>query len=192
MLLYFRSNPDVPWLSAQANQVLDTMLLPTDVGAEFGSGRSTCWLAQRMKHLTSVEHDAAWYATVSEAIRQKSIRNVEYVFSPFPEDDDPNSTDYVRNIDRFANGSLGFALVDGLARDYCALALLPKVAPGGLMVVDDIHGFLDVETTAPYSRQGRGPANERWAEFAGAVADWRFVHAAQGIKDTGIWVRPAA
>lgn len=188
MDLYFRLNPEVPWLSRQANQVLETLILPTDVGLEFGSGRSTCWFAQRMKHLTSVEHDTGWFERVTESIAAKKIQNVTFVNAAFSRGEDPEKSEYVRIADRFADGSLDFVLVDGMVRDYCALATLPKVAPGGVLVVDDIHGFLDVPTTAPYSRWKRGPLNDRWGAFVEAVSTWRFIHAAQGIKDTGIWI----
>jgi predicted O-methyltransferase YrrM len=189
--LYFRRNPDVPWLSPQANHLLATLLRPTDIGVEFGSGRSTAWFARRIQQLVSIEHDPTWYGIVREDIARASLHNVEYVLASIREDEDPATSEYVRVADRFADRTLDFVLVDGMARDQCALALLPKVAPGGLMVVDDIHGFLDFETTAPYARWRRGPANDAWARFASEVSGWRWIVAAQGIKDTGIWIRPA-
>src|SRR5687768_18165460 len=46
----------------------------------------------------------------------------------------------------FADGSLGFALVDGAssdARGHCANAVIPKLAPCGLLVVDNVNWFID-------------------------------------------------
>jgi len=59
--LYEWSHSNYPWLTQQANLILSTLLKPTDMGLEWGSGRSTIWFTQRVKYLTSVEHDEAWY-----------------------------------------------------------------------------------------------------------------------------------
>src|SRR5215204_3719517 len=76
--LYFRRHPDVPWLSEEANDMLETLLKPTDIGIEWGSGRSTCWLARHVKHLTSVEEDKAWSENVRNQIRDLGLTNVDY------------------------------------------------------------------------------------------------------------------
>lgn len=48
VLLDERRNPEHPWLTADAVRILSTLILPTDIGVEFGSGRSTKWFAQRL------------------------------------------------------------------------------------------------------------------------------------------------
>jgi hypothetical protein len=53
---YARQTPDLPWLTPQANQILSTVLHPTDAGIEWGSGRSTVWFSKKLRNLTSVEH----------------------------------------------------------------------------------------------------------------------------------------
>ena len=68
--LYERKYPEYPWLTEQANSILSTLLKPTDVGLEFGSGRSTIWFAKRIKYLTSVEHNKLWYDKVSKMIKE--------------------------------------------------------------------------------------------------------------------------
>ena len=50
-------NSDKPWFNPMANRLLSTLLRPTDQGLEWGSGRSTLWLAKHLGHLTSVEDD---------------------------------------------------------------------------------------------------------------------------------------
>ena len=46
-------HPDNPWLTNDAVELPDRLLMPSDVGVEFGSGGSTVWFAKRLRHLTS-------------------------------------------------------------------------------------------------------------------------------------------
>jgi hypothetical protein len=57
--LYERRHPDAQWLTPAAIGLLGSLLRPTDGGAEFGSGRSTIWFAERVTGLTSIECVAA-------------------------------------------------------------------------------------------------------------------------------------
>src|SRR5947209_7779421 len=80
-----RRHPELPWLTATAVALLDTLLRPDDVGIEWGSGRSTVWFARRLKHLTSIESDTAWYARVKAQLAEKNIQNVTYKLLPVDE-----------------------------------------------------------------------------------------------------------
>ena len=75
-ILYQRRHPDHPWLTKSANSILSSYLKDSDIGLEFGSGRSTLWFAQRVSALTSVEHDPLWYSKVSEMLKGNGISNV--------------------------------------------------------------------------------------------------------------------
>jgi hypothetical protein len=74
--LYQRCHPDHPWLTRAANAILDSWLKPTDVGFEWGSGRSTIWFARRVHHLTSVEHDHRWWRKVQSDPHASRMDNV--------------------------------------------------------------------------------------------------------------------
>ncbi len=60
-----RRHPEAPWLVGEAVDLLTTWLRPSDVVVEFGSGRSTLWLAERAGSVISVEHDVAWAERVT-------------------------------------------------------------------------------------------------------------------------------
>lgn len=49
-------NPKSPWLTAESVRLLDQLIKPTDVGVEFGSGRSTIcsYVAWRGSHQLSM------------------------------------------------------------------------------------------------------------------------------------------
>jgi predicted O-methyltransferase YrrM len=188
---YFHKHPDVPWLSEEANALLETLVRPSDVGVEWGSGRSTCWLARHVKHLVSVEEHRGWSEQVQNQIKQLGLSNVDFRFFEGQEMDHPETSEYVRVAETFADGSIDFALIDGgWAREQCALASIPKLKPGGLLIVDDIHYYLDRPTKAPASRYGKGHANQHWVRFLEIVSSWRMVVGAQGTKDTGFWIKP--
>jgi predicted O-methyltransferase YrrM len=196
---YRRMHPDLPWLSPQAIQVLSESLTRTDVGLEFGSGRSTLWLAQRVGFLTSIEHNPEWHRRISNRARQAGFTNLTCLLAAKEGEDSPkngvrNATPnpaYARTAERFADGSLDFILVDGIYRDACANASLSKLRDGGLLILDDAHRYLPSESTSPYARTAeQGPASPGWTRFLEAVRDWRFLWTSNGVSDTVIFYKP--
>jgi predicted O-methyltransferase YrrM len=188
---YARAHPDDPWLTPEAIRLLGSMLRPCDIGAEFGSGRSTLWLARRCVHLTSVEHDETWHARVLGALAGEGITNVDYKWHPR---DQPDATGYqsayVRVAQHLEDQSIDFALVDGLYRDYVTLFLLPKIRPGGMVVIDDVHRYLPSLTRSPLSlRPSAAPATAAWEQAAEALAGWRRIWTSSGVSDTGIYIK---
>jgi hypothetical protein len=117
------------------------------------------------------------------------VENVEQVLQAYRDEEGPASP-YVRVCDRFAEGSVGFALVDGHLRDYCATAVVPKMATGGLLVVDNVNLYVDWETRAPNSRFGKGHATAEWGRFVEMVKGWRVIWTSNGVWDTAMWIRP--
>lgn len=189
--IYERRHQDEPWLGPEANTYLSTLLMPTDIGLEWGSGRSTAWLARRISHLTSMEDVPHWHRQVSLQLQSDDVKNVAYHLAERPpEDDGAWSSEYVGIAAKFADRSLGFALVDGSAREYCAASVIPKIAPGGILVLDDTNGYFDYASRAVASRAGLGPKNSIWAEVANTLADWRMLRTSSALKDTAIYVRP--
>jgi hypothetical protein len=199
LAMHQRMHPDAPWLTAEATKVLDAWLRPDHVGIEWGSGRSTRWFAQRVGRLVSVEHDAGWHATVSDQLEDVGINNVDYRLLPVEPErvETPEwiaamfASEYVRAVDVFAPKTIDFALVDGMYRSACALAVIPKLRSGALLIVDNVNWFLPSSSRAPSSRGERDtPLSPTWAEFQSAVAGWEHQWTENGVADTAIWVSP--
>ena len=195
LFLYQKRHPDYPWLTKQAIQLLDKLLGPADIGLEWGSGKSTLWFARRVGHLTSVEHDFAWYANNSTRIRGAGLANVTYLFCEVKGEDEQYQREvnspYVNVVDRFSENSLDFALVDGMFRSECAYQVQKKIRPGGILVVDNANWFLPCVSFAPNSRSiESGPASAQWALFITLVAGWRCIWTTNGDFDTAIWIKP--
>jgi predicted O-methyltransferase YrrM len=191
-IAYQRGRPHEPWLTKQANLALTSLLKPTDVGLEFGSGRSTVWFAARLKHLTSVEHNADWHKIVDAMLDERAIANVTYRFrKPAAEESISVQCPYVSVVDEFEDRSLDFILVDGAQRGLCAMAGLSKVRPGGMLVIDNVNWFLPSASRSPNSRSfAHGPRRGPWEEVHAVLKNWRVLWTTNGVSDTAIYFRP--
>ncbi len=175
-LAWERLNPDKPWLTPGAVHYCELNLRKDMVAIEWGSGRSTAWLAKQVGKLVSVEHDRHWYERVREEIGVAPNIDFRYVALDHPEQqecvrDYPEVPKYVAVVNEFPDESIDFAAVDGHYRPACIKALERKLKPGGLMLLDDVN-MLPLE---------------RWF----IPKEWALVsHTTNGLKTTGIWRRP--
>lgn len=192
-LFYERAHPDDPWLTPTAIGLLATLLHPADTGAEFGSGRSTLWFAARVAALTSVEHDIRWHEAVTARLKERGLGNVDYILAT---DDQPmergGDSAYARTALAFPDASLDFALVDGHYRDYSAKYIMPKIKPGGMLIIDNVNWYLPCRSKAPHSRTSAlGPATDVWAAVWRQLAGWRTIWTSSGVWDTAIFFKRA-
>lgn len=175
-----RLNPDKPWMCPGTIRFCETRLKPDMRGIEFGSGRSTAWFAGKLGHLISIEHHAEWYAQVRGKLQAAGVSNVDYRHVPLnhPQSEGEQETyaatpDYVAAADALEDNSIHFAVVDGHYRSHCIRHLLPKIAPGGYLLVDDCN---------------------IWSSFdrIPVPADWPIVDdSSNGVKRCVIWQKPA-
>jgi hypothetical protein len=132
-------------------------------------------------------------------LAERRITNVEHRLCPCEPErvETPDwivamfASDYVRAADSFEPKSLDFALVDGMYRSACALAVIPKLRSGALLIVDNVNWFLPSRSRAPSSRRvGDSPLSPTWDEFASAVSAWELTWTENGVADTAIWTAP--
>ena len=186
--------PDDPWITRQAIQFISKWLIPTDIGLEFGSGRSTIWFAKRVDKLLSVESDIQWYQKISKAIKELSLNNISYHYQPVDISEDLFfNHPYLKIIDQIPDNKLNFGLVDGMFRDYCAIALTKKLCTGGILIVDNIERYLPSLSKSPeFIGPNKPPLTNLWEEYVEIVADWRCLWMTNGVTDTAIWIKPYA
>jgi len=184
LALYEKQHPDSPWLTSSAVSILSTYLKNSDIGLEWGSGRSTVWFAERVKHLVSVEDNHEWYQRVKEKLDYLKLNNTKYLLSTDRES-------YIGAADQFQENSLDFVLVDG--RDYrstCAVKAVSKVRTGGVIVLDNANWFLPSSSHSPNSRTYEaGPASDEWQHFLELVNDWRRIWTSNGVSDTALFIK---
>jgi hypothetical protein len=140
---------DTPWWTFAASDLVDQHLSRTS-GArvfEWGSGASTAWLSQRAAHVVAVEHDPDWadhvrllvgetaqVLTVPPVVAEggTGIRSHKSGYAGL------DFTDYVEAIAEH-KGTFDLIVIDGRAREACLRLGLPRLAPGGLIVFDNVE-----------------------------------------------------
>lgn len=185
-------HPDLPWLTRDFCAFLGHWIKSSDVGLEFGSGRSTLWFARRIRRIVSVEHNRIWHARVSAMVEEAGVRDkVDYRLC---EDGNLESKEsaYVRITEEFDAESFDFVLIDGASREFCAMAAVRLLKPSGLLILDNANRYLPHEAAeAPGSRKpGEGCASEYWEAFASTVAAWRCIWTTDGVSATAAWFKP--
>jgi hypothetical protein len=191
-----RQHPEAPAIVANAVIILDNWLRPTDRGLEWGSGRSTIWLASRVAHLLSVEHNPVWYARVQDALAARGLAaKVAYRLIDAPGDQmaEPLGHPYAGVADEIPDATLDFVLVDGQMRLRCAEKALGKLKPGGLLALDGANRYLPNAfeggfTTIQHTRTE--PLNEDWRRLQERLATWRRMSTSDGLWDTRFWIKP--
>lgn len=193
-----RAHPETPVFVANAVVLLNAWLRPTDRGFEWGSGRSTTWLAKRLAHLISVEHDQAWYKRIKADLEAQGLADrIDYrlVVAPSEQQAEPHDHAYAGVIDEVAENSLDFVLIDGQMRLRCAQKAIDKVKPMGLLVLDGANWYVPNAFEGRFTtiRINRSEAlNDEWCALLERLTGWRSIHTTDGLWDTRMWVRPAA
>ncbi len=160
----------LPMMPYTATKWLDANLQPEMSVFEYGSGASTFFFARRVARVVSVEHNGHWHRAISGYLADQRIGNCDYRFVPpqpdgdgpsprgnseyrssRPEHDGTNFEDYARTIDNHPDASFDLVVVDGRARVSCFGHALPKVRPGGLLLLDDTYReeYRDLGPPAP-------------------------------------------
>ncbi|MEH1907098.1 MAG: hypothetical protein V7L05_25845 [Nostoc sp.] len=184
LAMYEKQNPDHPWLTKDAIAILDSFFKKTDIGLEWGSGRSTIWSASRVQHLVSMENNPDWHNTVKEKLSQKKLSNTDCYL-------ETEKDSYVGVVDKFQDKSLDFSLVDGhLWRSTCAVRVVDKIKTGGAIIVDNVNWFLPSNSHSPNSRTYQtGPASDEWQQFLELVKNWRVIWTSNGVFDTAFFIK---
>lgn len=189
LLVYELTHPGWPWLAPAANAFLSEKARPGTRWFEWGAGRSTLWIAARGAQIRSVEHDAKWHKRISSDLAARALYQATVVQAS------PTLPGYIAPIDDVDDASLDAVIVDGLSqfRDACALAALPKVRPGGFVLVDDAHRYCPAPSHAPNALPATAdPPTVKWRSFLDQTQDWAHRRYTSGVTDTAIWTRPGA
>ncbi|MEL6545616.1 MAG: hypothetical protein AAFQ82_13375 [Myxococcota bacterium] len=188
--IHQRRHPDDPWLTREAVDFLSQWLHLDDSVLEWGSGRSSIWLAARVGHVFSVEHNPDWLTEVeSRAAASGFSDKLSLEFSSLETADT-----YIGAHPELGKGSIDLCLVDGALRSACALRALELTKAGGVIVIDNVERYLfekNPTRESPNSRQpGEGNADEKWDRFAEVTRSWRVYWTTDGVSDTAFFFVP--
>lgn len=184
---------ETPWIAQAAIVILEKLLTRDMVGFEYGSGNSTLFIASKIKHLTSVEHNDHWFRIVTKKLSERALSNVDYhcipprleALSDELENVLPNLSligdpsfrirseyrDYFAFVRSSPDNHFDFILIDGRARVECALNAIPKLKDGGILVLDNSD-------------------RRRYAPIFGLLRNWPSVTSTTGLFDTTMWFKP--
>ncbi|MBA7648114.1 hypothetical protein ES703_55894 [subsurface metagenome] len=128
---------DIPYLSGNALNFLESVIKKSDRILEFGSGGSTIWFAKNAGSVVSFEHNPDWYKAVKNRFEELNLNNVDLRFEPNYAWEDYPGTD----------GMFDFILVDSVAqatvgksfesRTLCVKTSYSFLKPGGWLLLDD-------------------------------------------------------
>lgn len=161
----------VPWLPFELTEWIDNHVSENTRMFEYGSGGSTIHLAQRVKNLITVEHNPAWHSMLSAELEKRHLTHIQYLLrEPRPGtperpvecwdnygDEYPNMDfkTYVESIDEQPDRSFDIVLVDGRARKFCIEHAIPKIRPGGYLLLDNSSTREYLDFVAPLEKYPR-------------------------------------
>jgi predicted O-methyltransferase YrrM len=168
---------ETPWLTPGALWFLEQLLKlqPRLRVLEFGCGGSTFWLAKQGANLVSIEHDKHWQTVVQERLDCEGLK-AELRLLPRP---------YDGVCAQFPDQCLDLVLVDGRDRIRCVRAAMPKLRPGGVLMLDNAERPRYNEARALLSgwEYNRATQQGRWCSSAG--------YSSSTFWATDWWVKPA-
>ena len=128
-----------PWINYVVIQFLHHYLKPNMRVLEFGAGGSSVFFLKRKVMLFSIEHEESWLNKVHENLAPKYLKNwtPNYIKSSNTNDQVPVAKDYLSNIESIDDSSIEIALIDGRHRVECINQSIPKIKPGGCIILDN-------------------------------------------------------
>ena len=145
------SGAPLPWLSYPAIDFISQFDFSKAAVFEWGSGYSTLWWAPRCRHIVSVESNAQWIPY----IKRQLPNSVELIETPL---------DVAAEVDAFLKhpeNEYDVIVIDnyGTFRWRCADAAVNRLAPGGMVILDNSeqclkacevlrgHGMIQIDFT---------------------------------------------
>jgi predicted O-methyltransferase YrrM len=194
-----------PWMTFRAIAQLERHLKTLGGKArvfEWGSGGSTLFFARRAAEVIAVENDGDWAEKVRAACQERGLSHATIAFHAADNTEPPPGFDpadpekffsgsaihnghlfrsYAEHINQFPSESFDVIVVDGRVRPACLRFAMPKLKPGGLLVLDNAErpwyararALVDAEQWPRTDHNGPGPYNQYF---------WQ----------TAIWRRPTA
>ncbi len=149
---------EIPWLVFGAIDYLRENINSDMNVFEYGSGGSTIFFSNRVKHIHSVEHDTKWFNIASQSLSGGGRTNIRYQLVTPHEDPEfsvkkiSNPLDYissrseyaglsfeqyVRIVDEYPDASIDLLVVDGRVRTACIQHGMKKIKIGGALLLDN-------------------------------------------------------
>ncbi len=118
----------IPWITYASLHFISQKLEHTSFKVfEYGSGNSTLWFSERVKHIVSVEHDTTYYDIVKSKIQSRS--NVTYILADLEDG-------YSKKVLAYKN-AFDIIIIDGRDRIDCTKNSIEALNEHGIIIWDN-------------------------------------------------------
>ncbi len=118
-----------PWMNFPLVEFLSTRLNRQQTVFEYGSGLSTIYFAERVKTITSVEHNKGWFDRTRLLLGKRT--NADVVFFEL-NDDYPDAIRFIG-----ADKKYDIVVIDGRMRNSCIEKAVDFLTTQGIIILDD-------------------------------------------------------
>lgn len=119
-------NKPLPWFTYPFIDFLKVRLNSELNVLEFGSGNSTIWFSDKIKTITSIEHNKEWHSKVSAKLKN----NCKLILN------ESNTNDY-HKIAESLNTKFDIIIVDAIDRVNCLKTASSKLGDKGVVILDN-------------------------------------------------------
>ena len=160
----------IPWITPGSFEVLESLVQPTWNVFEWGAGGSTCYWSKKCNSVIAVEHNPEWVTRVGKMLMD---RELHALLLPVKKGPDNTFHNYADTILRYPDESFDLVFVDGEAscRGRCMLNGMPKVKPGGTMLIDNSN-WLKQRDFEGWERQDFIERDLKWVGQEGTFNWW--------------------
>ncbi len=122
-----QNSEPLPWVTYSFIDFISERLNKDFSIFEFGSGNSTLFFAERVKNVTTVEHNADWY----NKLKEKLPGNVELILSK-----SDLKEDYLDGLKK-SDKNYDIIFIDGIHRVGCCYTAVNHLTDNGVIILDD-------------------------------------------------------
>jgi len=124
----------IPWITYSCLKFIENKIKNDWAIAEFGSGSSTSWWAEKVKQVVAIEHNKKWYTYVKNMVPSNCL----LIFAA--EDEDKYEQALLKYQKHF-----DVIVIDGIKRVECAKNILSSLNNNGIIIWDNSDRKTDEE-----------------------------------------------
>lgn len=132
--LYDCENKPVPWYTYPMIEFLKDRLKKNMNVFEYGSGFSTLFYSERVKHVVSIEHDYGWYQKIQE-VRPENVE-LQHIKLDKIGNGGGYTKEYSKAVLKY-HEEFDVICIDGRDRNRCAKNSIPALKRDGVIIFDD-------------------------------------------------------
>jgi hypothetical protein len=146
--------------------------------------------------LYSIEDESHCFLAIKKRLAARGLAHKvvqRFVPCELTELDELESHPYANAALSLPDDALALVLVAGKIRLSCLTAVLPKLAPGGLLALHQANRFLPNRYDGAFTtvhEPRTEPRSIAWADTGRALRSWRSLLTTDGIWDTRFWIKP--